>query len=503
MTSIRPSSRSFSSRSSRAGQATRLWTWYSSTRPWAWCSEASICRSARSSSAVQTLVATIASARRPSRARPRTRSASPYMGELSNRLAPTSSASSTIRRLVASAARPRTSNVREVPMPTTGTSKPFGPSVRRSIYRLAVLPLPKPEAYRARPARPPAGPAPGRADPGSAHADAAAEGQGGEGEGQGAEQRGGQEPLGDDGAVVAEQEAAGRLDNVGHGVDADRLLEPAGHQVPRQGARGQEQQREEDDEGGLGGPDRPGGQGDGDADRGEPDPEQQRQRQQPQRPDDRVGGEPDPDREPEQQQDHAVAEHGEHLAEQVADHQRGAVGRGERQLVPVAAGDVQDQGIAARGAGRREQDRDRELEGGVVADPELLLGHVAKGADLHHEEEHRDDQREDEQLGLAQDPADGPAGDGQDVGDQPGRGGQGLRLAGPASGHATGVRRDGAHRAPFRRRTATTLMTPSFRSRRARGPGPGRPRSPRRRRRRPCARRWRPGTRRPGSAATR
>jgi hypothetical protein len=41
-------------------------------------------------------------------------------------------------------------------MPTTGTSKPFGPSVRRSIYRLAALPVPKPEAYRARPARPPA-----------------------------------------------------------------------------------------------------------------------------------------------------------------------------------------------------------------------------------------------------------------------------------------------------------------------------------------------------------
>ncbi|HEV3363391.1 MAG TPA: hypothetical protein VG795_04505, partial [Acidimicrobiia bacterium] len=38
--------------------------------------------------------------------------------------------SSTIRRLVASAARPRTSKVREVPMPTTGTSNPSGPSVR-------------------------------------------------------------------------------------------------------------------------------------------------------------------------------------------------------------------------------------------------------------------------------------------------------------------------------------------------------------------------------------
>ena len=31
----RPSSRSCSRRARRAGQATRLWTWYSSTRPWA------------------------------------------------------------------------------------------------------------------------------------------------------------------------------------------------------------------------------------------------------------------------------------------------------------------------------------------------------------------------------------------------------------------------------------------------------------------------------------
>src|SRR5918997_737309 len=241
MTSIRPSSRSCSSRSSRAGQATRLWTWYSSTRPWAWCSEAPICRSARSSSTVHTLVAMIASARRPSRARPRTRSASPYMGEESNRVAPASSASSTIRRLVASAARPRTSKVREVPMPTTGTSNPSGPSVRRSICRLAALSVPKAEAYRDRPTRR------------LAHVDPAAEGQRGQGEGQGAEQRGGQEPLGDDGAVEGEQEAAGRLDHIRHRVEADRGLEPAGHHLPRQRARRQEQQREEDDEGGLGG----------------------------------------------------------------------------------------------------------------------------------------------------------------------------------------------------------------------------------------------------------
>src|SRR4029453_18175954 len=235
----------------------RLWIWYSSTWPWAWRREVWICCSAWSSSAVHTLVAMMASSRRPSRVSPRTRSASPYIGEESNRSAPAPSASSTIRRLVASAARPRTSKVREVPMPTAGTSKPSGPSVRRSICRLSALPLPK-RTSLPRPAR-------------SAHADPTAEGQGGQAEGQGAEQRGRQEPLGDDGAVEADKEAPGRLDHIGHGVDPHRLLEPAGHQVPRQGAGGQEQQREEDDEGRLGRPDRAGGQGHGDADRGEPD----------------------------------------------------------------------------------------------------------------------------------------------------------------------------------------------------------------------------------------
>ena len=58
-----------------------------------------------------------------------------------------------------------------------------------------------------------------------------------------------------------------------------------------------------------------------------------------------VLGEADPDREPEGQQDEAVQEDGEHLPEQVPDHQRGAVGRSQRQLVPVAAGDVQDQAL--------------------------------------------------------------------------------------------------------------------------------------------------------------
>ena len=66
-------------------------------------------------------------------AAPSTRSASPYIGDESKRLAPAPSAHSTIARAFVSAAAPRTSNVRHVPMPMTGTSKPVAPSVRLSI----------------------------------------------------------------------------------------------------------------------------------------------------------------------------------------------------------------------------------------------------------------------------------------------------------------------------------------------------------------------------------
>ena len=51
-----------------------------------------------------------------------TRSPAPYIGDVSNSVAPASYATSSTARHRASASRPRTSNVRHVPMPTTGTS---------------------------------------------------------------------------------------------------------------------------------------------------------------------------------------------------------------------------------------------------------------------------------------------------------------------------------------------------------------------------------------------
>ena len=85
-------------------------------------SEASIWRSASSSSGVQTLVATIASSRRAPSVAPRMRSALPYIGDESTNVAPVSRAVSVIRWRASSTAG--TSNVFDVPIPMTGTSRP-------------------------------------------------------------------------------------------------------------------------------------------------------------------------------------------------------------------------------------------------------------------------------------------------------------------------------------------------------------------------------------------
>ena len=60
----------------------------------------------------------MASARRPSRQAPSTRSAAPYIGEESNSVEPAASAASTTFR---AAARSSVSSVSDVPIPTTGT----------------------------------------------------------------------------------------------------------------------------------------------------------------------------------------------------------------------------------------------------------------------------------------------------------------------------------------------------------------------------------------------
>src|SRR5262249_10552700 len=68
-----------------------------------------------------------------------TRSAAPYMGDVSKRFAPVPSAISTMMRACCSAAAPRTSKVRQVPMPMVGTSSPVCPNARRSIRLPAEL----------------------------------------------------------------------------------------------------------------------------------------------------------------------------------------------------------------------------------------------------------------------------------------------------------------------------------------------------------------------------
>src|SRR3954447_3774095 len=68
---------------------------------------------------------------------PSTRSAWPYMGEESKKSTPRSIAVLVIVRACASSRAPRTSNVCHVPMPTTGTSSPVAPSVRRIINEIS------------------------------------------------------------------------------------------------------------------------------------------------------------------------------------------------------------------------------------------------------------------------------------------------------------------------------------------------------------------------------
>src|SRR4051812_34005872 len=92
-----------------------------------------ICASASSSSAVQTLSATSACSRRVPSVRDSTSSDAPYMGDVSKSVAPAAKAASSTARHPASAAAPRTSKVRQVPIPTTGTSSPVVPRGRRCM----------------------------------------------------------------------------------------------------------------------------------------------------------------------------------------------------------------------------------------------------------------------------------------------------------------------------------------------------------------------------------
>ena len=91
------------------------------------------CASPSSLEGVHTFVATIACSRRPRSVSPNTRSAWPYMGEESKKLAPTCSALSTTARAFCSAVVPCTSKVCQVPIPITGTFNPLFPKARYSI----------------------------------------------------------------------------------------------------------------------------------------------------------------------------------------------------------------------------------------------------------------------------------------------------------------------------------------------------------------------------------
>src|ERR1051326_1200810 len=97
-----------------------------------------ICSAASASSADHTFVATIAWSRLPSSALPRTTSALPYIGDVSNRFAPRSRAVSAIRRRCSISSGLTTSNVFHVPMPTVGRRRPEVPSGRYSIYSLSL-----------------------------------------------------------------------------------------------------------------------------------------------------------------------------------------------------------------------------------------------------------------------------------------------------------------------------------------------------------------------------
>ena len=82
-----------------------------------------------------------------------------------------------------------------------------------------------------------------------------------------------------------------------------------------------------------------------------------------------------------------------------------------QEPVEVAVLDVGDQGVGLADAGDGEDDRHRELERLEVEAPRRTVSaNVAEGAHVHDVEEHRHDQRRDDRLGLARQPAHGPAG---------------------------------------------------------------------------------------------
>src|SRR4051795_9795439 len=113
--------------------AARLWTCRRSMRPPKKRSARSAWWRPSTDDWLQSFVATKVSSRRPPSAAPSTSSAAPYIGEESNTRAPAASAASTTRRAPATASAPRTSNVRHVPIPTTGRRGPPSPSGRCSI----------------------------------------------------------------------------------------------------------------------------------------------------------------------------------------------------------------------------------------------------------------------------------------------------------------------------------------------------------------------------------
>src|SRR6185503_7671795 len=100
----------------------------------------SICCSPIARVRAHTLVATSASCRRSMSALASTCSASPYMGDVSNRLAPYCRAASITASQRACPASSRTLKTRAVPSPTAGTDIPVRPRTRRSIRRTLAAP---------------------------------------------------------------------------------------------------------------------------------------------------------------------------------------------------------------------------------------------------------------------------------------------------------------------------------------------------------------------------
>ncbi len=99
----------------------------------------------------------------------------------------------------------------------------------------------------------------------------------------------------------------------------------------------------------------------------------------------------------------------------------------EQQAVEVAVLDVHHERAGPRHPGDRGDDGQRKLEGLVVeAGRRRRLDELLQRADVHHEEEERDDEGRKHRLGLPHRQAQGPQRDGAEVGEE-------AHLAGPGS----------------------------------------------------------------------